>query len=325
MLKAAIYILTQNKTDRKIYLKSTLYFLFKNFNSKYKYPVIILHEGDFDDDAKNEILTSIRLECTNLVSFQELDKEDFQIPKHIDIDKMNKLIDLNPVPYWRNVKYRIMCNFWVNHFFKYCKQYEYVMRLDDDSIIEEPIKIDLFNLMKEKDLNYISNILHLDCGICNYEMNDFFSNIIPEKKELINKSFANVTVYDSDKNFDSIKKLHELLKNEKYTKNSIDVYMPVMYYNNFFITKNSIWNDSNIKKIIKEIDKKGYIFYCRWGDAPLHTMIMKLYDSTKIGKYNFKYSKRLQRESFKDINGNYHRYMPEKYNSDSCLTKNIKK
>ena len=156
-MNAAIYILTQNNLERKIYLKTTLYFLFKNFNSKYKYPVIILHEGDYDRDSKNEILASIRVECVNLVSFCELDKEDFQVPKNIDIDKMNKLIDSNPVPYWRNVKYRIMCNFWINHFFKYCNKYEYIMRLDDDSIIEEPINIDLFKLMKEKDFNYISS------------------------------------------------------------------------------------------------------------------------------------------------------------------------
>ena len=78
-MSAAIYILTQNNLERKIYLKTTLYFLFKNFNSKYKYPVIILHEGDYDKDSKNEILTSIRVECVNLVSFCELDKEDFQV------------------------------------------------------------------------------------------------------------------------------------------------------------------------------------------------------------------------------------------------------
>jgi len=51
MLKAAIYILTQNKLERKIYLKTCLYFLFKNFNAKFKYPVIILHEGDYDNNA----------------------------------------------------------------------------------------------------------------------------------------------------------------------------------------------------------------------------------------------------------------------------------
>ena len=84
MLKAAIYILTQNTPERKIYLKTCLYFLFKNFNSKYKYPVIILHEGDYDNNSKNEILLSIRRECKDIVKFQELDNNDFKIPEHIN-------------------------------------------------------------------------------------------------------------------------------------------------------------------------------------------------------------------------------------------------
>ena len=41
-INAAILILTQNTIERKVYLKTSLYFLFKNFNHIYKYPIIIL-------------------------------------------------------------------------------------------------------------------------------------------------------------------------------------------------------------------------------------------------------------------------------------------
>ena len=94
-------------------MKTSLYFLFKNFNAKYKYPVIILHEGDYGDDAKNEILTGIRSECRSLLTFKQIDDDDFCIPSHIDVDKMNRIIDLHVVPYWRNQRYRSMCSFWV--------------------------------------------------------------------------------------------------------------------------------------------------------------------------------------------------------------------
>ena len=55
MTKSAILILTQNTIERKIYLKTSLYFLFRNFNARFKYPVIILHEGDYDNNSMNEI------------------------------------------------------------------------------------------------------------------------------------------------------------------------------------------------------------------------------------------------------------------------------
>ena len=84
-INAAIFILTQNTVERKVYLKTTLYFLFKNFNSLYKYPVIILHEGDYDNKSQEEIIKGVREECRSLVSFKELDKGDFNIPEHIRI------------------------------------------------------------------------------------------------------------------------------------------------------------------------------------------------------------------------------------------------
>ena len=59
-LNAAIMILTQNTIERKVYLKTTLYFLFKNYNHKYRYPIIILHEGDYNDRDIKDIIQRIR-------------------------------------------------------------------------------------------------------------------------------------------------------------------------------------------------------------------------------------------------------------------------
>lgn len=321
MPKAAIFVLSQNTVERKIYLKTSLYFLFKNFNAVYKYPVIILHEGDYDEHSKNEIKMSIRSECRNLIKFQELDSCDFVVPEHIDIDKMNKCIEVAPVPYWRNKNYRIMCYFWIKHFFKYCKDYDYVMRLDDDSIIEEKINADLFDLMEKKDLNYASNLLHIDCSICNYGMKDFFIKLCPNSKEKLNELFIDHKLKNDVNYFNKFKEVYEIINNSKYDENEFDMSMPVMYYNNFSITKPIIWNSPEIKNIINEIDKIGYIFYYRWGDAPLQTIIMKIYNNKKLAKFSFKYSKRLQREAFEDDNKNIHSFMPSSYNNNSCISK----
>jgi hypothetical protein len=328
MIKGAIFILTQNTIERKVYLKTSLYFLFKNFNAKYKYPVIILHEGDYTEDAKKEIIAGIRSECRNLLTLQKIDDEDFRIPAHIDIDKMNSIIDLRVVPYWRNQKYRSMCYFWMKNFSKYTKDYNYVMRLDDDSIIEEPIKYDLFEMMSDKDYIYISNIIHLDCSLCNYGMKDFFlkhyANNASEK-EKINELFMDHTLNNNNEYFNKFKRLYKALNNEDYTDTSVELNMPFMYYNNFNIINVDVWNKPEIQDIVNKIDEQGYIFYCRWGDAPLQTIILSLYDNTRITKVNFKYSKRLQREAFKDDEGKLHSFMPSDYDNNSCVIKNTKK
>lgn len=325
MLNAGIFILTQNTPERKVYLKTTLYFLFKNFNSKYRYPIIILHEGDYDNNnEKDEIVKGVREECRELVSFSKIDKKDFSIPEHIDIEKMQKSIDLQPVPYWRNAKYRCMCNFWIKHFIKYTKKFDYIMRLDDDSIIEEPIVNDLFELMKSKDLNYMSNIIHIDCSMCNYEMKDFFSTEFPYKEDKLKELFVEHKLNDENPYFQNFKNLYKIIKNTDYDKKEVAMNMPIMYYNNFFIMKTSVWCDEKTIDLIDKIDKSGNIFYYRWGDAPLQTIIISLIDHTKISKIDFKYSKRLQRESFKDNAGNIHSFMPKTYDNNSCITKNKK-
>ena len=321
MSKSAILILTQNTVERKIYLKTSLYFLFRNFNARFKYPVIILHQGDYDIDAISEITTSIRKEYRYLVDFKKIDGSDFEVPANIDADKLNRCLEAAPVPYWRNKNYRLMCNFWINHFIKYCDQYDYVMRLDDDSIIEEPINTDIFKMMEEKDHNYMSNLIHVDCSICNYGMKEFFESAVPNKIDKLSELFMEHSLDGGSPHFSKFKKLYQALNNKEYESNSVNMAMPVMYYNNFFVMKTRIWKTPEITDIINKINENGSVFYCRWGDAPLQTIIMKLYDNNKMTKLDFKYSKRLQRESFKDNDGIYHSYMPSSYSEDSCISK----
>lgn len=323
-MKAAICYLTQNNEVRRTYLKTSLYFLFKCFNSKYRYPVIIFHEGDYDNNAQQDILMSIRGTCRDLVSFQALDPNDFTLPSHIDKVKLQRCLDIkpHPTPYWRNEKYRMMCRWWLMEFPKYVKEYDYVMRLDDDSLIEEPIKEDLFQWMKNKDLNYASNFLHVDCGMCCYGMKGFFEQHFPDKKETIKELFIEQKIPMRAVQFHPFRTILSITQNPlPELKETETLWMPIMYYNNFFMTKTNFWYQENVKEILKKIDEDGSIFYFRWGDAPLQSLIvMLLSPPEKVSKANFEYSKRLQRESFKGDDGHYHAYMPESYDKSSCIT-----
>jgi len=322
-INAAIFYLTQNTQERKQYLKTSLYFTFKYFNEKYKYPIIILHEGDFDQKSQTEILMGIRAPCRECITFRTIDTDDFKVPSHIDKKKMNDCINLQPVPYWRNERYRLMCRWWLVHFPKYTKGYDYIMRLDDDSFIEEPIP-DLFEWMNENKLIYSSNILNVDCGICCYGMKDFFQKHIKNKDDILNKCFVEKEVPTKAFQLFKFRSLLSILNNSLKLKDNLNVEMPLMFYNNFFITNTAFWNREDVKKIIDLIDKDGSIFYFRWGDAPLQTILVKLLAKEEEVKQSiFKYSKRLQRESFIDTVGQIHSYMPELYTQSSCITESV--
>jgi hypothetical protein len=320
-VNAAIFILTQNTDVRKTYLKTSLYFLFRNFNSELKYPVVILHEGDFSDKAQTEIIMGIRRSCRSCVSFRALDPDDFKVPDHIDMDKLKRCIETKPTPYWRNIPYRNMCRWWLVHMPKYAKGYDYVMRLDDDSIIEEPVP-DLFAWAKEKDLVYASNMLHTDCGICNYGMKDFFINQFPDKRYVIDQLFITQDVPSRAVQVHPFRTLLSITQDPPpEVGEKITLPMPIMFYNNFFITKSAFWQRDDVKEVVDAIDKNGSIYYFRWGDAPLHTILVQLLAKPEeVSRSVFKYSKRMQRESFLGEDKMYHDYMPLTYDKSSCMT-----
>jgi hypothetical protein len=156
-------------------------------------------------------------------------------------------------------------------------------------------------------------------------MKDFFLKHYASEKDKINELFMDHTLNNNNEYFNKFKSLHKALNNEDYEGASIELNMPFMYYNNFNIINVDVWNKPEIQDIVNKIDEQGYIFYCRWGDAPLQTIILSLYDNTRITKVNFKYSKRLQREAFKDDEGKLHSFMPSDYDNNSCVIKNTKK
>ena len=331
---AAIIYLTQNTPVRKSYLKTSLYFTFKHFNAKYRYPVIIFHEGDYDSVSQDEILCGIRQSCRDLVSFQTLDKTDFELPEFVDESKMLKCIAQKPTPYWRNVGYRKMCRWWMINMHKYVSGYEYVMRLDDDSIIEEPLEADLFTWMKNKQLVYASNLIHIDCGICNYGMYDFFAKQYPEKDkiDLLNKMFVEQEVDVRQVKLMGLRGVLSITNDSQNTNNNQDynnlvkgvetlkLRQPIIYFNNFFITKTSFWRQEEVQKTLKSIDETGNIFYYRWGDAPLQSAIVLMHTKPEeVSKCKFAYSKRLQREAFPGDDNHFHTYCPATYEDTSSI------
>ena len=259
-------------------------------------------------EEQEEIKKSIRENHRHLINFKEIDKKDFEVPQHIDKDKLNKCVSIQPVPYWRNIKYRCMCYFWIKHFIKYTQGFDYVMRLDDDSIIEETLKDDLFK------------IIHVDCGLCNYGMKELFESCLPSHTQPINNGlFISAKLEKNNPFYHKFNEVYAIVNN-KYYDDAFTLEMPLMYYNNFFVTSTAFWKRDDVQNIIDKIDKHGGIFYYRYGDAPLQTLIVSLLEPEKISRAVFKYSKRLQREAFIDSENNIYSYMPKTYDKSSCIT-----
>lgn len=320
-INAAIFILTQNNVLRRTHLKTCLYFLCKNFLENHKYPVVIFHEGDYDVRSQEEIFKSVRVSCRSLITFRKLDKDDFAVPDFIDKKKLQASVDLKCTPYWRSIGYRNMCRWWIVHMPRYAKSYDYVMRIDDDLYIEDPINEDIIAMAASSNQVYISNMIHVDCPVCCYGFKELLCEALPEKSKVIEGLFQKQEAPWAAHQLASLRSLLSIIKPEMKIGETTELWSPVMNYNNFHITKSEFWQQPEVQRLVDIIDRSGYIYYFRLGDSPIQSAItMLLAAPNELGRVKFRYSKRLQREAHEGDDGCLHSYMPPTYKHTSDIT-----
>lgn len=315
-VNAAVIYLTQNTPERRVYLKTSLYFLFRHFNDRHRYPVVIFHEGDYDDDAMAEVTLGIRRTCRHLVSFRRTAPGDFQLPAGIDGSTLERAVAARPVPWWRTARYRMMCRWWLASFPSHVADFDYVMRLDDDAFLEEDVRDDLFADVRRARLDYLSCQLHLECAICSLGMKRFFLERFPRRRSRIERQFVPLDGAPTAKEQDGLQRLAAALPDDDGLRADIagPRSAPLMFYNNFHITKPAFWLRDDVRETLHAIDASGAVFYRRWGDAPLQTLIVTAHARpSAVGLYPLRYSKRAQREAFRDDDGCLHDHVPAMY------------
>ena len=310
--KAAFVVLTRNVPERRVYLHSMLYFLFKHFNEKHRYPVRILHEGDFDAAAQAEVRAGLRGTCGELLSFVTLDAGDFEVPSWVDRDRYARNLAAQPVPYWRDERYRMMCRFWMVKARKYVADLDYYCRMDDDAWLEAPISVDLFDVARGSGKVLLGSIVHIDCAVANYGMHEFFDGLGLLPKEASDRLFL---LHPVDPGL--LRQVDAPLMYDSEGKTV--AYMPYMVYNNFSIMAVAFWESRAVLDVLDRIDRSGNVFYFRWGDAPVVTILANVLARDGVGLLDVRYSKRLQREAFVDGRGGVHTYMPATYDHDSSV------
>ena len=221
----------------------------KTFNSATKYAYIIFHEEDFTH-FRNEIgrqnLPHSRI-FYQIVDFKNL-------PDHITKEEYNNAIGqhCNNKP----IGYRFMSYFNSKVVYTYpiMDQLEYILRLDDDSEFLQPITYDVFKVMRDGNFDYgYLTILNdqVDCVFGLWEMVEEYT-----RRKRIRPTF-----------FHSWRK-------------------PNIFYNNFELSKLSIWRRKEYRDYIDYIDQSKGIFLRRWGDAPVKSLALSLFTPwTKIHQF----------------------------------------
>jgi hypothetical protein len=126
---------------------------------------------------------------------------------------------------------------------------EFLLRLDDDSSFSSPMGYDMFLLMRENNLDY---------GFVNTVQDDekCVNGLWNHTLQFMQKSSALIT----PKNKKEFQKWKEGL----------------VIYNNFELSRVSIWKTQLWRDYLGSIESSGGIYLKRWGDAPIHTIYVLL-------------------------------------------------
>jgi hypothetical protein len=295
-MKTGIFIYSQKKNINN--LKLSLYFLFKNYNSIYKHNIYILYD-DYDNNDIDEIKSGIRSEFKYLLNFKKI---DLYIPENIDNTKLNEIININ-FENWGHIYERKLNHFWLFDFWeKIGKDFDYILKLDDDLLIEEPIREDLFNIIDNRANNILFSSLKYKCPIGSFSFKNLLETNFSSDIEKINNNFTKEKI------------------NELYNENEVELFKPIVPSDSFILMRTSFFTGNKIKPYLDRIKLLGYVFYLKWDLNLILPLLGIMHDNDKITRCIFKISKEIDRYSIYSNNKLLSNNLSN-YKESGCISK----
>lgn len=146
------------------------------------------------------------------------------------------------------VGYKLMCKFYGIQLQRLLADegYDYVMRLDDDGFIRQPLPMNMFELMEMK--GFVYGYRRVQWGL--HDLAD--RTLIPATLEYIQSRKLDIACDPSDVNTQH-------------------------FYNNFYITKLSFWTRLEVQAYLQYLDEHGGIWRYGWGDSLIMAAAVKMF------------------------------------------------
>jgi len=235
-------------------LKLSLELLYKNFNNKYRYPVLVT---TFGKQYSKRFIRNVHKKIDPRIKFIELSKP--KIPAHIKEEELfyhKKEIDYVKRRFPKSrVGFLHANQFATGEIQKHPEigQYDYLLKMDDDTFIVDKIDFDIFKFMKDN--NY-------KLGPFNTKRYDYKTSLECEigLRDLVKK-------YIKDNN---IKPISESALDKEGNWDSFGIFDPTIWDLNIF--RNENW-----EKWWNYVNQSGGIYKNRWGDQEIHILYTRMY------------------------------------------------
>lgn len=268
-LNAVIYFLTQR--TRVARLAHALGLLYENFWRDYPhYPVVIFHDDlqPADERRLQQAVPGMPLRFVPIT---------LSLPENMKAANVVLPERTKCSPGSSTIGYRHMCRFHATLVHKYLSDlgyahFDYIMRLDDDSLLTSPVGYDLFRYMRENKKQY------------------GFVNMVADEPACVEGLWEKSDEFYNTSSAVAAAKGHRQLRARRVQKSKVlglgnsstgaeeedDLFRiwprGAVFYNNFEISSFGLWRSPVWRAYMDNIDQSGGIYTVRWGDAPLHTI-----------------------------------------------------
>ncbi|KAH8179657.1 glycolipid 2-alpha-mannosyltransferase domain-containing protein [Sarocladium implicatum] len=240
----------------------------KTWNSKFNYPWIFFNDEPFTEEFKKKTKAATKAK----VSYEQIPSEHWDMPGWIDdqiYEESAKVLKESGVQYANSTSYHQMCRWNSGMFYKHkaLKDMEYYWRVEPDVRFFCDVDYDVFRYMKDNDKTYGFTINLYDDPMS-------LPTLWPETVKFL----ADHPDYLHDES--AIKWLTDDTVRPDHNKKA-QGYSTCHFWSNFEIAKLDFWRSSPYEEYFNHLDRAGGFFYERWGDAPVHSIALGLFEDRK--------------------------------------------
>ncbi|KAK4621785.1 Glycolipid 2-alpha-mannosyltransferase 1 [Fulvia fulva] len=237
------------------------------WNHKFNYPWTFFNDEPFTEEFKKATRANTKAECR----YELIPKEHWDIPSWINDDLMAesaKILEEKKIQYASMKSYHQMCRWNSGMFYRHpaLKDMQYYWRVEPHVNFYCDVDYDVFRYMRDHNKTY-------GFTINLYEAPDSIPGLWPETLKFLASD-------DNQKLLAPNNAMSWLTDKERRPEKQANGYSGCHFWSNFEIADLSFWRSPVYEAYFEHLDRAGGFFYERWGDAPVHSIALGLFEDT---------------------------------------------
>ncbi|RWA09971.1 hypothetical protein EKO27_g5142 [Xylaria grammica] len=242
----------------------------RTWNHKFNYPWTFFNDVPFTEEFKRKTKAATNAECR----YEVIPKEHWEKPSWINDDlfaESVKILEENDIQYASMLSYHQMCRWNSGLFYKHpaLADIQYYWRVEPKVHFFCDVDYDVFRYMQDYNKTYGFTISLYDAPQSIPSLWPETTKFLSEHPEYLHENRAEGWLTDRTR-----RPVHNEMANG---------YSTCHFWTNFEIADMNFWRSQVYEDYFNHLDRAGGFFYERWGDAPVHSIALGLFeDKNKI-------------------------------------------